>query len=110
MNNTLEDKMLEQPTYTEGRINELWLKAKQAGDRKDRLFKIISAVDNGEQWSIYKGKLRKSQALPVSNLLSTIRDTRQGSMSVKGFVGDFMSTSEAMDPYVPALNYLFKDI
>lgn len=106
---SLEDKVLIDNTYDQASLNSLWLKSKKAGNKKDRLFKIISAVDNGEQWSIYNGKIRKSQALPVSNMLSTIRDTRQGSMTLTGFVGEFVSTTEPMDLFVPALNDLFVD-
>lgn len=99
----LEDKIQIEGDYSVANLNSLYLKAKSRGQKKDKIFKVITSVDAGEQWSIYNKKIRKSQSLPISNYLSTSRDTRQGALSVTGFTGDFEAKSMQMEVFAPKL-------
>lgn len=88
MNDTA-NKIINSAGYTSNSLKRMWEDAKQAGVKKDTVFKLIDSVDKGEPWSITRKQIKRSQALPVTNVLSTNRDTRYGALSVRGFVGEF---------------------
>lgn len=104
---TAEEEVVNTHSYDEESLDQLWKKTSSAHKKKDKVFKVINAVDNGEQWSISNKKIRKGQKLASSNVLSAIRDTRLGALNIEGFIGEFISETEEMDPIVPAINDYF---
>lgn len=99
-------KILNTGTYTSSNMRQMWENAKQAGVKKDNVFRLIDSVDKGEPWSITRKQVKRSQALPVTNVLSTNRDTRYGALSVRGFVGEFRAEApEAAEAATMLQNY-----
>lgn len=109
-NEQLEDKIQIGQEYSEANMKSLFDKAKEHGSKKDKIFKVITSVDAGEQWSISNKKIRKSQSLPISNYLSSSRDTRQGSLTVTGFSGEFEARTIPMEPFAPKLTDAFTSL